>query len=218
MFIYEPKTDRWLTGPEIPYARRRGASGCTLHCDGWIYVVGGIIDGHHSGTQNWFDRTHPLTGEWQILPDAPNKRDHAPCAIVDNNLYFFGGRETGKHNRTDDNPLFFDTIADVDVFDFETQTWSVHAKPLPIETSTGGTRVFGGKIYYFGGEAERREAFTEMQIFEPNAGNWCLGAPLNRARHGTNCCVHDGKPWIAAGSDARGGEPELTSIEVLTLE
>ena len=45
-----------------------------------------------------------------------------------------------------------------------------------------------------------------------------MGAPLNRARHGTNCCVHDDKLWIAAGSGARGGEPELTSIEVIAIK
>jgi hypothetical protein len=132
VFIYEPGTDRWLEGPEFPKSRRRGASGCALHSDGWIYVVGGIVDGHHADTQAWFDRIQPETGEWQILPDAPNKRDHAPCAIVDEKLYFFGGRETGRHNGTDYNALFFATIGDVDVFDFATHTWSVHAQPLPI--------------------------------------------------------------------------------------
>ena len=51
VFIYEPLTDRWLEGPEIPIARRRGASGSALHKDGWIYVVGGIVDGHHADTK-----------------------------------------------------------------------------------------------------------------------------------------------------------------------
>jgi len=99
-----------------------------------------------------------------------------------------------------------------------THTWSVHAQPLPIETAAGGTGVLGGKIHYVGGEAGRMEAFTEMQIFDPDAGTWSMGAPLNRARHGTNCCVHDDKLWIAAGSGARGGEPELTSIEVIAIK
>ena len=87
-----------------------------------------------------------------------------------------------------------------------------------LSTNAGGTGVLGGKIHYVGGEAGRMEAFTEMQIFEPARGQWNLGPPLNRARHGTNCCVHDGKLWIAAGSGARGGEPELTSIEVIASE
>ncbi len=51
VMIYEPDNDQWKTGPAIPKECRRGAAGCVLHSDGWIHVVGGIIDGHHSGTQ-----------------------------------------------------------------------------------------------------------------------------------------------------------------------
>ena len=218
VMIYEPETDKWKEGPPIPKNRRRGAAGCALHTDGWIYIVGGIIDGHHSGTQSWFDRINPATGEWQILPSAPNKRDHAPCAIVQNKLYFFGGRETGRHNGTDYDSLFYATIGDVDVFDFDTKSWSVHQQKLPIETAAGGTGVINEKIHYVGGEAGRMEAFTELQIFDPATNKWTLGPHLNRARHGTNCCVYDHKLWIAAGSGARGGEPELTSIECIQIE
>lgn len=218
VLIYEPDADKWKFGPEIPKERRRGAAGCALHTDGWIYLVGGIIDGHHSGTQAWFDRINPKTGEWEILPDAPNKRDHAPCAIVGEKLYFFGGRETGRHNGTDYDALFDATIGDVDVYDFKTGGWSVHAEPLPIETAAGGTGVVNDRIYYVGGEAFRQEAFTEMQIFDVALDKWSMGPALNRARHGTNCCIHDQKLWIAAGSGARGGAPELTSLECIEIE
>jgi hypothetical protein len=217
VYIYEPDTDTWKEGPEIPQSRRRGASGCALHTDGWIYVVGGIVDGHHSGTQSWFDRLHPVTGEWQVLPDAPNRRDHAPCAIVGDRLYFFGGRESGRHNGTDYDAMFFATIGDVDVFDFLTSQWSVHDEPLPVETAAGGTGVVNGKIHYVGGEAGRMEAFVDMQILDTVSGRWSLGPSLNRARHGTNCCVYDNRLWIAAGSGARGGEPELASIECVEI-
>jgi len=217
VLIYQPESDTWITGPEVPKARRRGAAGCALHTDGWIYVVGGIVDGHHAGTQAWFDRINPATGVWEVLPDAPNKRDHAPCAIVKNKLYYFGGRETGRHNGSDYNAFFYDTIGDVDVFDFGSGSWSVHEKPLPIETAAGGTGVIDEKIYYVGGEAGRDAAFVEMQIFDESKDDWSLGPSLNRARHGTNCCVYDRKLWIAAGSGARGGEPELTSIECIEV-
>lgn len=217
VYIYTPATDTWSEGPSIPKERRRGASGCVIHSDGWIYIIGGIVDGHHSGTQCWFDRLNPETGEWQILPDAPNKRDHAPAAIVGEKLYFFGGRETGRHNGADYNALFFATIGDVDVYDFKAGTWSVHKEPLPVQTAAGGTGVLNGKIHYVGREAGRQAAFTDLQIFDPQNESWTLGPSLNRARHGTNCCVYDNKLWIAAGSRARGGEPELASIECLDI-
>ena len=218
IYIYEPDTDTWVEGPKIPEARRRGAAGCTIHEDGWIYIVGGIVDGHHSGTQAWLDRVNPQTGDWEILPDAPNKRDHAPCAIVDNKLYFFGGRETGRHNGKDFDALFSHTIADVDVYDLDKHAWETHEAPLPIQTAAGGAGVISNKIHYVGGENERQLAYSEMQIFDPSMQEWKLGPPLNRGRHGTNCCVLDNKIWIAAGSGNRGGEPELTSIECIEMK
>ena len=217
VYVYSPRNDTWTEGPPIPKGRRRGASGCVMHTDGWIYIIGGIVDGHHSGTQCWFDRLNPKTGEWQVLPDAPNARDHAPAAIVNDKLYFFGGRDTGSHNGTDYDAFFYATIADVDVYDFQTGEWSIHKEPLPIQTAAGGVGVIGPKIYYVGGEAGRAEAFSELQIFDADAGLWSMGPQLNRARHGTNCCVYDHKLWIAAGSGARGGEPELDTIECLDL-
>lgn len=215
VYIYKPKTDVWVEGPEIPDGRRRGGAGCVLGDDGWIYLVGGIVDGHHSGSQAWFDRIHTKTGEWEILPDAPRKRDHAPAVIMHNKLYFFAGRETGRHDGTDYNALFYATIGEVDVFDLKTRTWSTLRDPIPIQTAAGSVGVLGGKIYYAGGEAGRPEAFAETQIFDPVLERWENGPPLNRARHGTNGFVYEGEMWIAAGSGARGGEPELTSLERL---
>ncbi len=215
VFIYTPKTDTWRRGHPIPESRRRGGAGCVLHSDGWIYVVGGIVDGHHSGTQAWFDRINPITGEWQILPDAPHRRDHAPALIVGEKLYYFAGRETGRHNGTDYNALFFATVPEVDVFDFASGTWSTLPDPIAIPTAAGGAGVLDGRIYYAGGEAGRAEAYSETQVFDPVSGKWSLGASLVCARHGTNALVFAGRLWICAGSGARGGEPELTSMERL---
>ena len=151
VLIYDPSTDTWKTGPAIPVERRCGASGCEIHRDGWIYVVGGNVDGHYSGTQAWFGRINPVSGDWQILPDAPNKRDHAPCAIVGSTLFFFGGRESGRHTGQDFEAMSGDTICDVDFYDFTTSTWSVHPEPLPIETAASGSGVVNDKIHYVGG-------------------------------------------------------------------
>lgn len=217
VLIYDPVADQWSDGPTIPEGRRRGGSGCAYHSDGWIYLVGGIVDGHHSGTQCWSDRLNPTTGEWQILADAPNKRDHAPCVIHINKLYYFGGRETGRHNGLDYDALFGATIGAVDIYDCESDSWSTHPEPLPVQTAAGGAALVNNKIIYVGGEHERPEASADMQIFDPVTSQWTHGPSLNQERHGTNCCVLNNALWIAAGSGAQRGEPELTSIESLAF-
>lgn len=217
VLIYSPLADTWSHGPSIPEARRRGASGCAYHSDGWIYLVGGIVDGHHSGTQCWSDRLNPSSGEWERLPDAPNRRDHAPCAILNNKLYYFGGRETGRHNGQDYDAFFGHTIAAVDVYDCVEGAWFTHAQPIPIQTAAGGAAVVNNSIVYVGGEHGRPEASGDTQIFNADTNLWTSGPSLNQERHGTNCCVFNDALWIAAGSGAQRGEPELISIETINV-
>jgi len=47
------------------------------------------------GTQAWFEPHFTRTREWQILPDAPHKRDHAQRRDCRHKLYSSAGRETG---------------------------------------------------------------------------------------------------------------------------
>ncbi len=46
VYIYNPATNAWATGPAIPVARRRGAAGVTVYK---IYLAGGIVNGHNGG-------------------------------------------------------------------------------------------------------------------------------------------------------------------------
>src|SRR5690625_2015388 len=76
ILIYDPATDAWSQGPEIPEHRRRGGSGVVEH-EGLIYLIGGNTRGHMSGFVSWLDVFDPQTGRWQELPDAPHARDHS---------------------------------------------------------------------------------------------------------------------------------------------
>lgn len=215
--IYNPYADTWTDGPLIPENRRRGAASCTLYDDTWIYMVGGIVDGHRSGTQPWCDRLNTMTGEWQMLPDAPHKRDHAACAIVGSKLYMVGGRETGRHNGCDYDSVFTSTISDIDVFDLNDECWSTDSLSLSVGTAAGGLAVMGDKIYYVGGESGQSDAHSEVQIMDVKKGTCVQGPSLNRGRHGTNCCVLNNQIWIASGSGSKGGSPELASVECLDI-
>ncbi|MDQ3291175.1 MAG: hypothetical protein M3Q05_07785, partial [Bacteroidota bacterium] len=45
IYIYNPATNKWITGATIPSTRRRGSSGVVVY-NKKIYMVGGIKDGH----------------------------------------------------------------------------------------------------------------------------------------------------------------------------
>ena len=75
IYIYDPQTDEWQTGPAMPSGRLRGSGGTVVY-NNKIYLVCGIQDGHYTGFVTWMDEFNPATGKWRILPDAPHARDH----------------------------------------------------------------------------------------------------------------------------------------------
>lgn len=214
--IYDPKLDNWRQGPAIPQHRRRGGAGTVVH-NGKIYMVGGIIDGHTSGTVSWFDEFDPKKGTWRELPDAPRIRDHFPAIVAGGRLYCIGGRNTSHHLPGDFGAFFGAVIPEVDVFHFSKRQWTTLGEKLPVPTAAGGLIEHAGKIYYVGGESSQKPAHAETQVFQVKSGKWTLLVPLNQGRHGAGTAKIKGRIYIAAGSGNRGGAPELASTEVLSL-
>lgn len=214
--IYDPQLDKWRQGPGIPEHRRRGGAG-TIVYGGKIYLVGGIIDGHTSGTVAWFDEFDPKTGVWRELPDAPRIRDHFPAVVAGGRLYCAGGRNTSYHTPDNFAAFFGAVIPEVDVYDFAKRKWTTLVEKLPVPTAAGGLVEDAGKIYYIGGESAQKPAHGETQVLDIKSGKWELLAPLEQGRHGGGTVKINGRIYIAAGSGNRGGGPELASTEVFPL-
>ena len=211
--IYDPATDRWTTGPEIPAERRRGGAGVVVH-DGQIYIVSGIQLGHWSGHVPWLDAFDPRSGSWRRLPDAPRARDHFQAAVIDGKLYAAGGRRSSAST----NQIFELTVAEVDVFDFATGQWSTLPASANIPTPRAGTTVavVDGRLLVIGGEsATQQPAHAEVEAYDPRTGRWTTLAPLTVGRHATQAVLHRGRLYVAAGSRTRGAT-EINSQEVYT--
>ena len=220
IYIYDPVTDTWTEGPEIPADRRRGAAGVVVH-NNQFYVVCGIQNGHLGGYVTWLDRYDPSTDTWTPLADAPNARDHFHATVVDGKLYAAGGRRS-SHATGEVATL---TVKMVDVYDFETDTWTSLPDPTSLPTERAGTTsvTFDGKLVVIGGESVRRlpedgdegpsTAHNEAEVFDPETGVWSALPPLLQGRHGAQAIVHEGQIYIAAGSRTLGGN-EINSHEV----
>ena len=211
--VYDPASDSWSLGPEIPEDRRRGGAGAIAH-EGRIYVVAGIRNGHTDGHVAWFDAFDPATGEWTRLPDAPRPRDHFQAAIVDGRLFAIGGRRSSAAT----GQTFELTVPEVDVYDFATGEWTTlpAASNLPTERAGTTSVVLNGEILVIGGESGAQQpAHAEVEALDPATGRWRTLAPLNTGRHATQAVVHDGRIYVAAGSRTRGAT-EINSQEVYT--
>jgi hypothetical protein len=213
VYVYDPASDRWSTGPSIPADRRRGAAGAVAH-DGQIYVVAGIQNGHTDGHVAWLDAFDPRTGEWRRLADAPRARDHFHAAVIDGKLYAAGGRLSSAAP----GEGFVHTIPEVDVYDLRSGTWSTlqASANLPTPRAGSSTGVLNGHLVVIGGEsAAQQPGHAEVEALNPDTQRWITLAPLVQGRHGTQVVVHEGRMYIAAGSQTRGAS-EINSQEVFT--
>jgi hypothetical protein len=210
IYIYDPATNDWSKGPEIPPDRRRGGAGVVLH-QGQIYIVAGITNGHTDGHVTWFDAFDPRTGQWRTLPDAPRARDHFHAAVLDGKLYAAGGRRSSYATRQ----TFELTVPEVDVFDFHTGRWSTLPPAANLPTPRAGctVAVVNGRLLVIGGESGQMNAHAEVEAYDPSTGRWSALAALGLGRHATQAVVHNGAIYLAAGSRTRGAN-EIDSQEI----
>lgn len=214
ILIYNPSTDQWSQGAEIPQQRRRGGAAVSVY-NNKFYISGGITQGHMTGTVPWFDVYDPLTDTWEVLADMPHKRDHFQSAIIDNKLYAAGGRITSKLTEQ----TFELVVNEVDVYDFSTKQWSSTPTSLPTGRAGNTTVAVNGQLWVIGGESGSQVvAHNDVEIFDISKQQWITGKPLNFGRHGSGAVIVNNKLWTISGSGNRGGGPELTSIEYLPLK
>lgn len=211
IYIYNPLIDKWFIGPEIPAHRQRGAAGVVAYNDK-IYLVCGIVNGHTSGWVPWLDEFDPATNTWKELPDAPRARDHFQAAIVGDKLVVAAGRKSGYEGQG-----FESTIAETDIYDFNTASWSTLPSPEgDIPTQRAGTAAVaaGDEAIVIGGESgSQTAAHNEVEALDPATGRWRTLPALQTGRHGTQVILSEGHLYIEGGSGNRGGGPELSSLE-----
>jgi len=217
IYKFDTTLSQWQEIMSIPKNRRRGAAGVTIHNDN-IYIVGGIKNGHTSGTTNMvdvFNITHQL---WETLPDAPHIRDHNNLVVINNQLVALGGRNTSVHYPKNFTAFFGAVIDTMDLYDIEKRTWSTLPSKLPVPGAGAGSIAINEDIYFLGGENKHKPAIGTVYKYNIKRNIWTQLPPLNTARHGTNLVAHKQRLYIGAGSGRQGGRPELTSVEMLTTD
>lgn len=211
VLVYDPGTNRWKVGAEIPAARRRGAAGVAILGD-VAYVVGGNAKGHNNGYVKWTDAFNIATGEWKVLADAPHARDHFHAVALDGSVYAAAGRES-SHNTGES---FSRTVKPVDVYDIASNSWRTLPSPIPTPRAGTSAVAASGKVLVLGGESgSQTEAHDEVETLDPASGVWTALPSLRQGRHGFQAGLHGDAVVVAAGSANRGGGPELNGVEVL---
>jgi hypothetical protein len=206
LYFYDPASDEWSTGPEIPENRRRGAAGAFLR-DGKLYLVAGLTDGHRSGWVPWFDVYDFVAKTWATLPDAPRARDHFQAVVIGDQLVLAGGRRSGEGGN-----VFASVIKEVDVYDFGKNEWRTLASPLPTPRAGTSSLAVDSETLVIGGESARKQAHAEVEVLNLSTETWRSLTSLSGGRHATQPVWHKGAIYLQAGSVTRAGT-ETNSME-----
>ena len=132
--------------------------------------------------------------------------------MIDGKLYAAGGRNSSAMT----GHVMDQTVAEVDVYDFNTGNWSTLPANANFPTLRAGTTsiVLGDNLIVMGGESPAQvPAHSEVEAYNVSTGKWTALPPMLQGRHGTQAVVYNGKVYIAGGSADRGGGPELNSID-----
>jgi len=207
IYIYDAPMNRWIRGDEIPKDRLRGAGGMVTYKDKF-YMVGGITDGHWTGSVAWFDEYDPKTGEWKKLPDAPIARDHFKAAVVGHKLYCIAGQQSNAMEKKSQ------TIDEVDIYDFKTGAWSVANAKLPTPRGGNSVVVVDDDILIIGGESSaQKQSHNDVEAYNVTKGEFRKLPPINEGRHAGAALYFNKRIYTVAGVGNAGGSPLLTSIE-----
>lgn len=134
--IYNPVTDSWSNGQPAPTSIA-GSVSCVL--DEKIYVVGGNTSTSGAGVLisevNVYD---PSSNTWSTSQDISGKKEFVGCAVIDQTLFVFGGRNSGA-------------LSTVESYDTLSNTWT-ERHPMITPKYWSPVLSYGNKAYIFGGQ------------------------------------------------------------------
>lgn len=217
IFMYDPRTDK-ETGKfplveydTIPIERRRGSAAVAVYKDEF-YIVGGIVNGHTSGTQRWFDKYNPTSKKWTALRKKPRRlRDHAGAAVFEDKLWIAGGRVTNI-----DDTVFTGLVPELEYYDFKKKKWfpkkkkfDAQAARLEPPRAAPAVAFYHGMLWVIGGTTS--DMINTTSIYNPAQDTWQEGPDLTVTRGATTALVHNDEIYIASG--ARTVQEDTNTIE-----
>ena len=93
--VYDPATDSWSSGPELP-APHSHAEGGTFVSGGRVFMMGGMTGGPDNRKVEASIRALSADGEWSELGELPTPLSSPAAAIIGNLLVVAGGSPDGK--------------------------------------------------------------------------------------------------------------------------
>ena len=201
---YDGATDEWVELP-AKCERRTSAFAAVDPLTDALVVVGGwrvrgdLLDPDPAITGGHFDEevgtmqmlANPTDQAWTDLPAMISPVSNFVAGVIGTKLYVAGGLrwEHGWRIASDE----------LQVFDFETRTWSL-GPPLPGPRYYGAGCVCDGRLYLVGGKDASRDLTRSVIVFSPESpAGWSQVKSLPEFRYYHSCCAYKGKVLVFGG-------------------
>src|SRR5262245_23061311 len=191
--IYDPTSDRWSAGPDLPAARHHAAA---IGLDGAVYLSGGAPSATDWTPSDSFWVLQPGATSWRELPPLPEGRLGHRMVAIEGRIYVVGGVAPRPKTGTDPGRAVL-------VFDPESRTW-VERAAMPIARDHLAAVVVDGEIWTIGGRAGGRN-FDLVDVYDPTADAWREGPRLPAATSGAAEGIVDGVILVSGGEDPGAG-------------
>ena len=199
MYIYDPKQDWWLRGPNAPIGQSY-VQGTT--CQGAFYAIGGRTRRVHAHCYR-LEASMDETFVWTQMPDMNEAKAWAPSVAIDAKIYVLGG-SAGTHGPTLNTVEMLDTSK-------SSPEWKI-VSSIPGESrGWSAAAAVNGKIYLIGGKhffwpkpkkGDDRKFFGDVLVYDPATREWDSKNPLPYLLGGMDCAVYKNRFIIVLGGAA----------------
>jgi N-acetylneuraminic acid mutarotase len=193
--MYDPATDTWTTKASMPTPTADMEANVV---DDKIYVISGLTDIAKPtlSSSNWvYD---PSSNSWSPAAPIPTAVFDYASAVVNNKIYIEGGGLSGSPYYSNLNQIY----------DPKTNTWTLgEPPPLMVHQSSAGATtgvLASAKLYIIGGTNDGYNGINTNQIYDPQTGNWTLGAQMPTARLGLAVAVENDTLYALGGISSAG--------------
>ncbi|HEU4473947.1 MAG TPA: kelch repeat-containing protein [Gemmatimonadales bacterium] len=201
MFVYDPSTDRWSAGGEIPEGVNHAGFAAV---GGRLYIVGGFRGTTFSptGAVRVYD---PATRGWQDGTPMLTPRGALAVAVLDGRIHAIGGNAAsgaGLQPHEHGAPERDNSVGTHEAYDPVAGTW-IRLAPLPTPRNHLGAAVIGGRIHVVGGRVPGDMELPTHEIYDAKTDSWTAGPPMPTGRSGIAVVGHRGQLYVFGGETVR---------------
>jgi N-acetylneuraminic acid mutarotase len=186
LFIYNPATNSWTKGADMPNRTSGGVSGVI---NGKLYVVTTLHAEAETGPSRMY-RYDPATNKWASLAGTIYPH-YAGAGGAVNGKFYIVGAYAGKQQ-----------YGEVEEYDPATNVWTFKGR-RPVPRSGAAGAVIGGKLYVAGGVANN-SITDKHEVYDPPNNIWTERTAMLASRYGAAAVRRNGHMYLLGGMGESG--------------